>query len=163
MIGLKAGTLGVSLLAIVYIGMSMLSMYHGHGMQPTGELFRLLAFNVLGSHGAFVIGTAVLMACLSTSIALSAVVAEYFQLTIFNKKVGYVLSLIILLLLCIPLSTFGLDYVLKLTAGPITYVGYPVIIALTFCNLAHKLFKFDAVKLPVAATFVIALVSYIYK
>ena len=163
MIGFKAGTLGVSLLAIIYIGMSMLSMYHGHGMHTTGQLFRELAIHVLGTHGALIIGTAVLMACLSTSIALSAVVGEYFQFTIFNKKIGYVLALTIVLLLCIPLSTFGLDYVLELTAGPITYIGYPVLIALTFCNLGYKLFNFDWVKLPVAATFIIALISYFAK
>lgn len=161
MIGLQAGALGVSLLALVYIGMSMLSMYHGHGMQPSGDLFRLLAFKVLGTQGAFIIATAVLMACLSTSIALAAVVGEYFQVTVFNKKIGYVLSLTALLLLCIPLSTFGLDHVLELTRGPITYIGYPVLIALTACNLGQKLFDFQMVKLPVAATFLIALTSYL--
>lgn len=163
LIGLKAGTLGVSLLALVYIGMGLLSMYHGHGMQPTGDLFRALAFDVLGAHGTFIIAMAVLMACFSTSIALSAVVAEYFQLIVFNKKVSYELSLVIVLLLCIPLSTFGLDFVLKLTAGPITYIGYPVIIALTFCNIAYKLINFNPVKLPVALTFVVACISYFVK
>jgi LIVCS family branched-chain amino acid:cation transporter len=159
-IGLKAGTLGVSLLAMVYIGMGMLTMYHGHGLQQSGDLFRVLAFNVLGIHGTIIIATAVLLACLSTSIALSAVVGEYFQITLFNKKIEYVPSLLILLLLSIPLSTFGLDYVLALTAGPITFIGYPVLIALTFCNLGHKLFNFHWVKLPVAMTFVVAAVSY---
>lgn len=159
-IGLKAGALGVSLLAFVYIGMGMLTMYHGHGLQPSGTLFRVLAFKVLGIHGTIIIATAVLFACLSTSIALSAVVGEYFQIIIFNKKVEYILSLIIVLLASIPLSTFGLDYVLALTAGPITYIGYPVLIALTFCNLGHKLFNFHWIKLPVAATFVIATISY---
>lgn len=160
MIGLKAGALGVTLLAIVYIGMSMLSMYHGHGMDANGELFRELAYKVLGTQGALIVGTAVLMACLSTSIALSAVVGEYFQLTVFNKKTSYIVSLIIVLLLCIPLSTFGLNYVLELTGGPITYIGYPVLIALTFCNLGYKLFDFNSVKIPVALTFLIALISY---
>jgi LIVCS family branched-chain amino acid:cation transporter len=161
MIGLKAGALGVSLLAMVYIGMGILTMYHGHNLQPSGDLFRVLAFNVLGIHGSFIIATAVLLACLSTSIALSAVVGEYFHIFLFDKKIGYAPSLIMLLLLSIPLSTFGLDYVLELTGGPITYIGYPVLIMLTFCNLGHKLFNFHWVKLPVAATFILALFSYL--
>ncbi len=162
LIGLKAGTLGVSLLALVYIGMSVLSMYHGHGMSPTGDLFRQLAFQVLGTHGALIIGTAVLMACFSTSIALSAVVGEYFQINILNRKIGYAPSLLILLALCIPLSTFGLDYVLALTDGPMTFVGYPVIIMITFCNIAYKLFNFKPIKTPAALAFIIALISYIW-
>lgn len=160
MIGLKAGTLGVSLLALVYVGMGMLSMYHGHNLQQSGNLFRILAFAVLGMHGTIIIATAVLFACLSTSIALSAVVGEYFQITIFDKKIDYIPSLMIVLLSSIPLSTFGLDYVLALTAGPITYIGYPVLIALTFCNLGHKLFNFHWVKLPVVATLAVAVISY---
>ena len=159
-IGLKAGALGVSLLATVYIGMSLLSMYHGHGLFISGDLFRQLAFKVLGAHGAFVMGTAVLMACFSTSIALGAVVGEFFQKQIFCNRISYELSLATVLLLCMPLSIFGLDYVAGLTGGPLVYIGYPAIIALTFCNIAYKLFGFKPVKLPVAITFLIALISY---
>ncbi len=162
LIGLKAGALGVSLLALVYIGMSLLSMYHAQDLIGSGSLFRMLAFKVMGSHGALVIGTAVLMACFSTSIALSAVIADYFQVHLFNRKVSYELSLLIVLLLCVPLSTFGLDMVLELTAGPVIWIGYPALIAITFCNLGYKLFNFTPIKLPVAATFVAALVSYFY-
>lgn len=159
-IGLKAGALGVSLLALVYLGMSFLSLYHGHGLVPSSDLFRVLSYRILGTHGALVIGTAVLMACFSTSIALAAVVGEYFHLTVFNRKVSYELSLLIVLLLCIPLSTFGLDQVRALTGGPLVYVGYPAIVTLTLCNLAYKTIGFTPVKLPVAATFLIALISY---
>ena len=162
MIGLKAGAFGVTLLALVYIGMSVLSMYHGHGLVISGDLFHILTFRVLGSHGALVIGTAVLMACFSTSIALGAVVGEYFQLNLFNRTISYEWSLFIVLVLCVPLSTFGLDYVRELTGGPLVYIVYTAIIALTFCNIAYKLCNFTPVKVPVAATFIIALVSYFY-
>ncbi len=162
LIGLKAGTLGVSLLAIIYVGMSILSMYHGHGLSGSGDLFKTLAYNVLGSNGAFLIGTSVLMACFSTSIALGAVVAEYFQVNVFNRKISYEFSLLIVLLLCIPLSTFGLDYVANLTGGPLVYIGYPAIIMLTLCNIGYKLFGFKPVKAPVAATFIFALISYFF-
>jgi len=163
LIGLKAGILGVSLLALVYIGMSWLSMYHGHGLTMSGDLFRILSIKVLGAHGALIIGTAVLMACLSTSIALSAVVSEYFQVIVFNKKIGYVSTLIMLLLACIPLSTVGLDYVLELTSGPITYIGYPVIITITFCNIAYKLFDFKPIQIPVFLTFFAVCASYFWQ
>ncbi len=160
----KSGMIGVLLLGIVYTGMSILGAYHGHGFAHVhaGELFRILSFNILGSRGAIIIGTAVLMACLSTSIALSAVVAEYVEHTILQNKFSYVTTLIITLLACMPLSTFGLGTVLALTGGPIVYIGYPVLIALTFCNIAYKLFDFKPVKLPVLATFILALISYVW-
>ncbi len=160
MIGLKAGALGTSLLAIIYIGMGVLSMYHGHGLNPSGDLFRIISYQVLGTQGALIVATAVLMACFSTAIALGAVVGEYLQISIFKRKVSYELSLLLVLLLSLPLSTFGLDKVLELTAGPLIYIGYTTIIALTFCNIAYKLFNFKPVKAPVAITFIVASISY---
>lgn len=161
-IGLKAGTLGVSLLALVYTGMSILSMYHGHGLTLSGDLFRDLSFRVLGVHGALITATAVLMACLSTSIALSAIVGDYFQNTIFKKQLSFIWSLLIVLIGCLPLSTFGLNYVKQLTGGAIVYIGYPALIALTICNIAYKLFDFKPVKAPVALTFLASLLFYYF-
>ncbi len=163
-ISTQAGLIGVSLLGLVYIGMSLLGVFHGHeffGSINAGELFREISFKVLGNQGAALIGTAVLMACLSTSIALGAVIAEYFQETICKNKIGYIPALIAILIACIPLSTFGLSTILELSDGPITFIGYPVVIVLTFCNIAYKLFGFKPVKGPVLATLIIALVSYI--
>jgi LIVCS family branched-chain amino acid:cation transporter len=160
---LKASIIGVSLLGLMYVGMSLLGAYHGaefHGCNA-GELFRAISFKVLGAHGAFIIATAVLMACLSTAIALSAVVAEYLHLELFHNRIGYKQSLILVLLSCIPLSVAGLSQVLALTGGVITYVGYPVLIALTLCNIAYKTVGFTPVKVPVTLTFIGALASYI--
>lgn len=163
LIGFKAGILGMSLLGLVYIGMGILGVFHGHGLEYVhpAALFRGIAFNVLGG-GAIVIGTAVLMACLSTSIALSAVVAEYTQHTIFRNNIDYVTALIIMLIASLPLSTSGIETVLQLTGGPIVYIGYPVIITLTFCNIAYKMFDFKPVKLPVLVALVIAVITYVW-
>ncbi len=162
-IGLKSGLLGTSLLGLVYIGLSYLGAYHGHGLFNinAGELFREVSFQVLGLHGAAVIGVAVLMACLSTSIALSAVVGEYVQNKIFKDNKSFSRGIALVLLACLPLSTYGLGAVLKLTAGPIVYIGYPMLIALTFANISYKLFDFKYVKVPVLLTGVLALVSYL--
>jgi branched-chain amino acid:cation transporter, LIVCS family len=161
-VGLQSGLLGVLLLAIVYAGMSFLGAYHSHGLAHVnaGELFREVSFNVLGSYGALLISTAVLMACLSTSIAICAVIAEYVQNVIFRHSINYISALLIVVLASLPLSTFGLSYVLELTAGPIIYIGYPVLIVLTFCNIGYKLFDFKPVKIPVLLAFLLATTSY---
>ena len=75
-----------------------------------GELFREISMRVLGTHGTLIIATAVFMACLSTAIALAAVVAEYVEHTLFMDNICYVSALIITLLACIPLSTAGLGW-----------------------------------------------------
>lgn len=161
--GLKAGVIGVSLLGIIYLGMSYLGVYHGHGMAvKSGQLFSSLSIAILGSQWAIIVALAVLMACLSTAIALSVVTAEYFQYEIFKNKVSYIPCLILALVASIPLSSFGLDKILALTGGPITYIGYPVIIALTACNIAYKLFNVKPIKIPVLTTLIISLISYLW-
>lgn len=163
-LGLKAGLIGVGLLAIVYAGMSYLSAFNGVGLEhlDAGELFREISFRVLGNGGAAIIGTAVLMACLSTSIALGAVVGEYVQHTIARDRIAFTTALMLVLAASLPLSIYGLRTVLMLTGGIITYVGYPILIALTFANILYKLFGIKMVKIPVALIFTTALISYLW-
>jgi len=158
--GLKAGAIGVSLLAIIYFGMSFLGAYHGHGIVDNGQAFKDIVFKIIGRYGAAILGTAALMACLSTSIGLSAVGAEYIQKDVFKNKIGYIASLILVLIASIPLSTYGLNKVLEITGGPLVFIGYPLLIALTLCNILYKLFGFKYVKTPVLVTFIIAFASY---
>jgi Branched-chain amino acid permeases len=160
--GLKAGAIGVSLLAVVYWGLSYLAAYHGHNVAGlnSGQALKEIVLQVMGLHGAFILGMATLMACLSTSIGLGAVTADYMQKNIFKNKISYVVSLTIVMLACIPLSCYGLDAVLAITGGPLTFIGYPTLIALTVCNILYKLFNFKYVKAPVAATFIITCFAY---
>lgn len=162
--GLKAGTIGVGLLAIVYFGLSYLAAYHGHNLSAlnSGEAFKEIVLNVAGSYGALLLAIATLMACLSTSIGLGAVTADYIQKNIFKSKLSYITSLTIVLIACIPLSCYGLNAVLAITGGPITFIGYPTLIALTACNILYKLFDFKYVKTPVAATLAITCLAYFF-
>ncbi|KKP25117.1 MAG: hypothetical protein UR12_C0045G0005 [candidate division TM6 bacterium GW2011_GWF2_30_66] len=162
--GLKAGTIGVSLLAIIYIGIGIISAYHGHGLSALrpGIAFKEIVFIVAGTSGAALLAIATLMACLSTSIGLGAVTAEYIQENIFKNKISYTRSLIIIMLASLPLSLFGIRGVLAIAGGPITFIGYPTLIALTICNILYKLFKFKYVKIPVFGTFIITLIYYYF-
>jgi LIVCS family branched-chain amino acid:cation transporter len=160
--GFKAGLIGTSLLGIIYWGMSYLGVYYGNGLESLneGESFREISFKILNSYGSFIIVIAVLMACLSTAIALGAVVGEYAQRHIFNRKIGFPASLAMVLLASLPLSIYGLGTVLKLTCGPVMYIGYPVLITLTVLNIAYKKFGFAPIKIPVLIVAILATVSY---
>ncbi|HEV2916289.1 MAG TPA: branched-chain amino acid transport system II carrier protein [Candidatus Babeliales bacterium] len=163
MLCLKAGFIGLGLLSIIYIGMGLLGVYHGTSCMSanSGELFSKVSFCILGSYGALIIATAVLMACLSTAIALGAVIARYINVTVSRGSLSYTAGLLITLLSSIPLSTYGLSTILSLTGGPLVYIGYPVIIAITFCNIAYKLWGMQTIVLPVILTFFIALTTYL--
>lgn len=163
-VGFKAGLLGTSLLGIIYVGLSYLGVYHGHGLigVNAGELFRDVSFKVLGSCGAFVIAISVLFACLSTSIALAAVVGEYLQKEVFRNKIGFVPALALFMFLSVPLSMYGLDKVLELTGGPLLYIAYPILMAITFLNIAYKWFNFKPIKLPVLLVAVLVVLKYYF-
>lgn len=160
--GFIAGIIGVGILALIYVGLSLLGVYHAQGLEHvnSGILFREVSLNVMGVYGAFVIAIAVFFACLSTAIALAAVVGDFLQRYILKKRIKFVPALATVLLLCLPLSMHGLDAVLRLTGGSILYIGYPMLITLTFCNIAYKLFGFRPVKLPVLLVGIAACVKY---
>lgn len=160
--GFKSGLLGVSLLGIIYFGMSYLGVFHGLGLESLneGELFSALSFRILGSHGAIIIALAVLMACYSTIIALTAVSAEYVQQTILNNKISYVQALLIVLGITALISNFGLSKILA-TSGPFIEAGYPALIMLTVVNVAYKLFGFTPVKIPVFITLFISCLVFL--
>lgn len=161
--GLKAGLIGLSLLGSVYIGMSILGAFHSHNLMDvdSGELLSLISFAILGNNGAALISTAVLFACISTTIGLGAVVAEYLKTNIFCSTITYSQALFLTFLSCIPLSIFGLKYVLAITGGPLVFIGYPILITITLCNIAYKVWGFNYIKLPTAIAFLVALATYI--
>jgi LIVCS family branched-chain amino acid:cation transporter len=161
---MHAGAIGVGLLAIVYTAMHFLGVFHAYGTEymNAGELFSYISFKILGTYGAAVIATAVLMACLSTAIALCATVARYVQYTLFRNRIAYIYALMLTIVSSVPLTICGLSTVLKWTAGPLVYVGYPILITLTICNILYKTVGMKMVKIPVIATFITALISYMW-
>jgi len=163
LLGLKAGIAGLSCLSLVYLGMSYLGAFYGHGIiENSGALFSIISFRVLGQYGAAIISTAVFMACLSTSIALVTVLSDYTQKTIFNNNISFISALTLVLLSCLPLSTAGLSTVLSITAGPIIYISYPCLIVLCLCNIAYKAVGFTPIKIPIVATLVLSATSYFF-
>jgi LIVCS family branched-chain amino acid:cation transporter len=159
--GVQSSIIGASLLALFYAGLAVLGFLYGPGLSYAnpGELFRKIAFEIMGTSGAVIIALTVMMACLSTSIALNAVFAEYLQ-SVWPGKLRFDKALALSVLLCLPLSIAGLGYVLQIAAGPVVRIGYPVLIVLTVCNVAYKLFGFTWVKVPVVLTLLASALMY---
>lgn len=153
---LVAGGIGGSLLALVYIGMAYLGAFHGQDFVAlsTGAKFIETIRRIMGDRGALFISITILVACLSTMIALATVVSEYLRTEIFKNKMPYLGSLIIVLALTSLMASFPLDTLLAFYV-PVMDITYPILIVLTVCNLAYKLTGFKPVKLPVLLTFIL--------
>jgi LIVCS family branched-chain amino acid:cation transporter len=163
--GLKGGLIGSLLLATIYVGLSFLGYRHGCAFCVVNEgiLFREIALQIVGIRHSIVVAIAVLMACFSTAIALLAVVAEYIQRDVFKDKIGYIPSLILVVIASLFPCNLDLDVILRFTVGPIASILYPVVIVLTFCNFAYKVIGVRSVKMPVLVTFLLATGIYLYK
>ena len=156
---MKAGFFGCTLLGIVYAGMALLGAYQGADIQASNgaEVFLTISLKVLGIRGALVIATVVVMACFSTIIALAAVLAEYVQKEYTKNQLGYPQCLAGVLTLTSIISCYGLNSIMAFSK-PIIFTFYPVVIVITFINIAYKLLDFKPIKTPV----LIALLASIY-
>lgn len=156
-LGFKASLVGVCILGIIYVGLAMTGAYHSYGMQGMNEaeVFSALMFRMLGDRGAILLAAAVLLACLSTIIALGAVSAEYLEQNVFLNKVGYLPALILTLIVSALISVLGLSTIIELSK-PLNAILHPVIVVLALVNLAHKKWGFQPVKSIIFAAFIVS-------
>ena len=162
---LYAGLIGFELLGIVYVGMASLGLMHGMGLEHINRplLFSEVALTVLGKSGAFIIVAAILMACISTAIALSAVVVEYLQRDVGRNKISYIPALVFVLLLTFFFSLLGYDWILKISVMTVEAIGVPIVITITFANIAYKLAGFRPIKTPVAIVALYTTFMFVWK
>lgn len=159
-----AGLVGACLLIFMYLGLGALGWLQGGGYEQvsSGVLFSSITLTLLGdSGGVYILGAMLLLACFSTSIALAAVVSEYFQRDICNNKMKYIPALSMVCLLTFIFSLFGFDWILDASVLLVEAIGLPIVITLTFANIAYKLFNFRPVKIPVALVAIYMTVLFI--
>ncbi len=164
MTSLQSGFIAGILLMIVYVAFSYLGAYYADLVtidMNGAEMFQIISLHILNKHSIFVIMMAVLMACLSTITALAAVFSEYMHHELFNKKLSYITCLTITMIITTVISNFGLSNILHYSM-PIILIGYPIITAITLCNLAHALFGFKYIKVPVALTALVTTSMMLY-
>jgi len=151
---LKGGIISGLIMTAFYIGLGLLGAYYGHIVNPCmngAEIFRTITMHVIGSYGITILAIGILIACISTLVALAAIFSEYLRKDILNNKINYIQSLSITLLITTFISNFGLSNILKF-GMPIINFGYPVIVVITLCNAAYQLFGFKIIKAPVLIT-----------
>lgn len=146
-----SGIFAAVLLLLVYAGMSYLGAAHGAGLAHLneGQIFSAVSFKILGVYGAALIGLTVFLACFTTTVSLSAVVAEFVQHELFDGALTYQTALVGILLTCGLIARHGLGAILTFSV-PVIVAAYPLFIVITLCNLLYSLFNFKMIKMPVA-------------
>jgi len=86
-----------------------------------------------GSIGRIVLGLAIALACLTTSIGLTATAGKYFS-DRFKSDISYRATVILICVISFFLANVGVDNIISI-AGPILEVIYPVAIVLIVLNL----------------------------
>lgn len=114
--------------------------------------------NILGSAGKIAIGIAVSLACLTTSVGLSAIAGDFFS-NITKDKLGYKPIVLATVVISGALSIVGVEALIK-AAVPILSTVYPIIMVLIFLGIFEEHIKYDLIYTgAVLATFVISFVE----
>lgn len=155
---LKASIIGATLLATVYVGMSFVTAGYSALLAavPDQQLFITIARHILGDTFGIILCCAVIVACLTTAIALTAISASFAQEELFDKKISYTKALMITLLITAPVSMLKFSGIMELLI-PFLKITYPAVIALVIINSLYKLCGFQWVKLPFYATLLVSL------
>lgn len=160
---LKSGLVATIGLAFVYGGLMYL------GAQTTGvftgeltksNLLLFISHSVLGNMGPIIIGLAMALACLSTSIGLLSAGASFFE-TLTKGKLSYNFNAIVISLISIVIGSLGVDKIVGISA-PVLSILYPVAITLIFTTLFNKIITNDkAVRLAVYVSLVFGILEII--
>lgn len=162
---LKAGLVAVFGLTLVYGGLMYL------GAQTTGlvdmnvgktGLLLFIAKAVLGNGGAIIIGLAMGVACLTTSIGLLTAGATFFE-EVSKGRLPYKINAIIIAIVSVFVGSLGVDKIIKIS-GPILNVLYPVAMTLIFTTLFGKYINnIKAVKMALLTSFICGLIGEFVK
>lgn len=159
---LKASCIGAGLLALIYAGFSALAASYSSELAglPKEMLLGAIALKILGSSAGTFACVAVVLACLTTAIALAAVFAQFLETDIFQGRLGYHTCLALTMIATFLVSTLkfsGIDQALR----PVLIIIYPALILLTALNLLHQLTGFQPVKTPFFVALAVSLVAFL--
>jgi len=152
-----ASMIGASLLGVVYVGMSLVASYHSAVLvdAPHDIILGTIALHILGPGAGIVTCITVILACLTTAVALSSVFAEFIHIDILKNSISYGWSLILTLLAAFLVSTLEFQGIVAFLA-PIIQLIYPSLLMLSAVNIWDKLWGFEFVKPVVLVTFILS-------
>lgn len=159
---LKSSLVAITGLGIIYGGLMYLGVYTGHmnGTIERTDLVVSLAEQILGRTGSILLAISVSLACLTTSIGLTATGAEYFS-ELTKGKVPYGVAAILISLVSMGIAMMGVDQIVGIT-GPVLEILYPVIIVLVGLAFMGQWITSDGIyKVAVYTTLTVSILDVI--
>lgn len=140
-IAFSSSIVGIVLLGTVYVGLIYLAGSSGHLLngQPKESLLATVVAAYLPPKLAFTGSLAVAMACLTTSIALTLVYADFLEKNFFDGKLTRGMSLLLTSVVVYLFSLTGFD-VIAAVVSPCMQIFYPCLIGLIVWNIVIKKF-----------------------
>lgn len=160
---IKAGVVAAIGLAFVYGGLTIIGAQTASlapaDVTKTGLLL-IISKGILGNVGTIIIGIAMGLACLTTSIGLITAGSSFFA-EVSKGKLPYKVNAVVISIISIVIGCLGVDNIVKIS-GPILNVLYPVAITLIATTLLDKfLTNINAVRLGVYVSLVFGLLSQV--
>ena len=136
---MKACAIGIVILAIVYIGLVTVAAANAQILVnvPKDQLLAKLVTHLLGPELRIIASAAVVLACLTTSIALQIVYADFLTNNVFKGKISLMTGMIITIIVTYVMSIQGFEGISSLT-GPLLEVLYPALLLLIVWNIIIK-------------------------
>lgn len=158
--GLQAGSIGAILLLLVYGGFCCVAAFNASSLQgiADADIFSNLVPLLLGPIGGVLANITVALATITTAIALTSVVANFFQQSVFRNRINYWQALLLTIAATTLMSNLGFAGIMQF-AGPIIFAIYPALIVLAITSSLLVLFGFKWIKVPVLVTFMATLVG----
>ena len=141
---------------LLYLG-AALGGYFPQGISQT-ELTIGITHMILGDFGKVALGIAVAVACLTTSIGLTAMVGEFFSKTL---KIKYEIIVVAICISSALISILGIGSIVKL-AVPILKIFYPMQIVLILFNVIGVKSKLTY-KVTVYTTLIVSILDTFYS
>jgi|688.fasta_scaffold16775_2 LIVCS family branched-chain amino acid:cation transporter len=152
----KASLVGAALLYFVYLVLVMLGWRYAPLLAQTSpqEMLGKIAVASLGQLAGPMICLLVVLACLTTAIALTSLFAEFLRKDVCREKIGNHPALILTLMSGFLVSSLDFAGIANFL-GPILEAIYPALIVLTVINILCKLYGLRSTHWP----FTIAIIT----
>ena len=134
----RASIGAVAMLGLVYGGLTYLgatSTSLGTGLTQAGLLVAIVEA-LLGDAGTILLSAIVLLACVTTAVALVSSAANFFT-TLFGGKVSYNVLLLVDCVIGVLICDLGLETIIQF-ADPVLGVIYPPFITMVVLLLFHR-------------------------
>ncbi|KAF0822682.1 branched-chain amino acid transport system II carrier protein [Cytobacillus firmus] len=138
---ITAGLIAAAGLAAVYLSLAYIGATTTEAigeLDNGGAILSAASHYLFGSAGAVILGLAITVACLTTSIGLVSACAQYFHKLL--PKMSYKTIVIILPLFSMVVANIGLTQLIQLSL-PILIIIYPLAIVLILLSFMHNAFN----------------------